>query len=160
MDLLTHVFLPLALVYGARMNGVGNRSIVLLSFFAILPDSDVVLGVHRGLFHSLLFVVPVIVVAFFVAKKYAKYVAFFLFSHLFLDFITGGIPFLYPVVGTGFGMEFPLVLKFGSLPAVVEWLPRIIPYTPIEIHGRVADVFSSFGVASFLLFLIIYYRRT
>jgi len=159
MDLLTHLFLPLALIYGAGMNGIRNRSLLLLSFFAVLPDGDVFLGVHRGLFHSLFFVLPLISLSYFLAKKYFKYIALFLSSHLALDFISGGVPFLYPLVNLGIGVEFPLVLTFGSAPAVVEWLPRLVYYTPMDVHGLALKAFSSFGVASFALFLIVYYNR-
>jgi membrane-bound metal-dependent hydrolase YbcI (DUF457 family) len=40
MDVLTHVFLPLTLMY------------------AVKRDFDVFTGVHRGLFHSLVFLAP------------------------------------------------------------------------------------------------------
>lgn len=159
MDLLTHLFLPLTVIYGARMNNIKDRHLLLLSFFALLPDFDVFLGVHRGLFHSLFFVLPIGLLSFFVAESYSRYIALFLFSHLTLDFITGGVPFLYPLIESGIGVEFPLVLKFGSVPVPVEYLPKLVPYTPIPVHGESFEAFSSFGIASTVAFLSVFMRK-
>ena len=159
VDPLTHIFLPLALIYGAGLNRAGSSVILLLSFFAILPDFDVFLGVHRGLFHSLLFVLPLLLLSLRFARSYSGYISLFLFSHLALDFLTGGVPFLYPLVNLGVGVEFPLVIKFGSAPEVVEWLPRLVFSTPARVHGQAYDMVSSFGIATLALFLIIYLRR-
>jgi membrane-bound metal-dependent hydrolase YbcI (DUF457 family) len=58
MDLLTHIFLPLIALYSV---GEFRKKYLLLSVFAIFPDFDVFLGVHRGLFHSLIFLLPLAV---------------------------------------------------------------------------------------------------
>ncbi len=154
MDLLTHLFLPLIFLLAAGFSK--DLRMLLLSPLAILPDLDVFLGIHRGLLHSLLIIIPLIIFSFILARKYYKYAAFFLCSHLFLDFLAGGVPFLYPLVNTGVGIEFPLVVKFASAPTIVEYLPRLVFSSPSPVHGQSYELFSSFGIASMFLFLAVY----
>jgi membrane-bound metal-dependent hydrolase YbcI (DUF457 family) len=164
MDILTHLFIPLIGVYVAGMDGVKSPYLFLLSFFAILPDFDVFLGVHRGLFHSLIFLIPLsasILLAEYLMKnriKYSVLTVFFLFSHIFLDFLSGGVPFLYPLIDTGLGVEFPFVIEFGSSVTVTEFLPKFVYFTPESVHGRSFDAFSGFGVMSLILFAVVYWR--
>ncbi len=155
MDILTHIFLPLIFLLAVRIST--NWKVLLFIPLAILPDLDVFLGIHRSLLHSLLIIVPLIGLSFVLTKKYYRYVAFFLSSHLFLDFLAGGVPFFYPLYKNGVGMEFPLIVKFASPPSIVEYLPRIVIFHPSPVHGQSYEVFSNFGVASMLLFLAIYY---
>jgi len=105
MDVLTHVFLPLTLIYVVRRNF--NEKLFPLALLAVLPDFDVFTGIHRGLFHSLVFLAPlsalIIGVEYAVSKRlrYSPIALFFLYSHLALDFLSGGVPFLYPFVELG-----------------------------------------------------------
>jgi hypothetical protein len=130
--------------------------VLLLSPLAIFPDLDVFLGIHRGLLHSLLIIIPLIFFSFIFLRGYFKLAAFFLCSHLFLDFLAGGVPFLYPFIETGVGVEFPLVVKFASAPTIVEYLPRIVFSTPTAVYGRSYELFSSFGIASLLVFVFLF----
>lgn len=155
MDLLTHVFLPLIFLYSIDLK---DNRVLMLSSLALFPDLDVFLGIHRGLFHSLFIIIPLIALVYFLAKSYYKLSAYFLTSHLFLDFLTGGVPFLYPLIETGVGVEFPLVVKFSSAPVIVEYLPRIVFSTPSSVVDKTFELFSSFGIASMLIFLAIYLK--
>ena len=56
MDILTHIFLPLTLVYVLRRGFKAKH--FPLALFAILLDFDVLMGIHRGLFHSVIFLAP------------------------------------------------------------------------------------------------------
>jgi membrane-bound metal-dependent hydrolase YbcI (DUF457 family) len=56
MDVLTHVFLPLTLIYVVKRDF--DEKLFPLALLAILPDLDVFTGIHRGLFHSLVFLAP------------------------------------------------------------------------------------------------------
>ena len=164
MDILTHLFIPLIAVCVIGVNGVKSPYLFLLSFFAILPDFDVFLGVHRGLFHSLIFLIPLsasIMLLEYLMKnriKYSVLAVFFLFSHIFLDFLSGGVPFLYPLIDTGVGIEFPLVIEFGSSVTVTEFLPKFVYFTPESVYGASFNAFSGFGVVSLILFAIVYWR--
>jgi len=160
MDILTHIFLPLTALYSV---GGFRKKYFLLSMFAILPDFDVFLGVHRGLFHSLIFLLPLAVFLMLLEYglitkiKYSLVAIFFLFSHLFLDFLAGGVPFFYPVIDTGVGIEFPFVIEFGSSIAITEFLPKLVYITPELVHGKSFNAFSSFGIAAMILFAFMCY---
>ncbi len=161
MDILTHVFLPLTLVYVLKENfRIQHFPLALL---AVLPDFDVFTGVHRGIFHSVLFLAPLAVgmLAFeYVLKKRLKIsvvAVFFLFSHIFLDFIAGGVPFLYPLVNMGVGIDFPFILWFGGNVSVVDVSPNIVYNVPQQVYGEV-NAFSEYGVAWAIFFLIIFWR--
>ena len=164
MDTLTHLFIPLIVVYVVGMNRLKTSHLFCLSFFAILPDFDVFLGVHRGLFHSLLFLIPlsvsIMIVEYSTKNRinYSLFAIFFLFSHIFLDFLAGGVPFLYPLIATGVGVEFPFVIEFGSSITVKEFLPKFVYFTPESVHGRSFNAFSGFGVVSLILFALVYRR--
>ncbi len=82
---------------------------------------------------------------------------FFLFSHLLLDFLAGGVPFFYPVIDTGVGIEFPFVISFGSSITITEFLPKLIYITPELVHGKSFNAFSGFGIAAMVLFAFMYY---
>jgi hypothetical protein len=161
MDILTHIFLPLIALYSI---GEFRKSYFLLSMFAIFPDFDVFLGVHRGLFHSLIFLVPLAVFLMLleyglIAKiKYSLVAIFFLFSHLFLDFLAGGVPFFYPVIDTGVGVEIPFIIEFGSSIAITEILPKLVYITPELVHGKSFNAFSGFGIAAMILFAFMYWK--
>jgi hypothetical protein len=150
MDALTHVFLPLTLIYVVRRDF--NEKLFPLALFAVLPDFDVFTGIHRGLFHSLVFLAPlsalIIGAEYAVSKRlrYSPIALFFLYSHLALDFLAEGVPFLYPFVELGVGVEFPFVIKFGGSVSIVDVMPKLVYCYPQPVHGEV-NAFSSFGVA-------------
>jgi membrane-bound metal-dependent hydrolase YbcI (DUF457 family) len=160
MDILTHISLPLIALLSV---GEFKKKYLLLSVFAIFPDFDVFLGVHRGLFHSLIFLLPLAVFlmlleyGLFSKIKYSLVAIFFLFSHMFLDFLAGGVPFLYPIVNTGVGIEFPFVINFGSSIAITEFLPKFVYITPEFVYGKSFNAFSGFGIASMILFAFMCY---
>ena len=164
MDILTHLFIPLIAVYVIGVNKVKPPYLFLLSFFAILPDFDVFIGVHRGLFHSLIFLIPlsasILLLEYLVKNRirYSLLAVFFMFSHIFLDFLSGGVPFLYPFINTGLGVEFPFVIEFGSSVTITEFLPKFVYFTPKSVHGASFNAFSGFGVVSLILFAVVYRR--
>lgn len=158
VDLLTHIFLPLILLLSIGL-ARSKRYLFLLSPLAIFPDLDVFLGIHRGLFHSLLIIMPIVLLSLITLRQYSNYIAFFLGSHLSLDFLAGGVPFLYPIIETGVGIEFPLVVRFSSPPTIVEYLPRIVFTTPTLVQGQSYELFSGIGIALLILFGGIYYAR-
>jgi len=161
MDILTHIFLPLTLVYVLRRDFKAKH--FPLALFAILPDFDVLTGIHRGLFHSIIFLAPLsalMLVAEYTFKRRLKYsliAVFFLYSHILLDFLAGGVPFLYPIVNQGVGVEFPFIIRFGESISIVDVTPRLVYNYPQPVHGEV-DAFSGFGVANAALFLLLYWK--
>ena len=161
MDVLTHVFLPLIVIYSLRREKF-SKVYFPLAIFAILPDFDVFLGVHRSFLHSLLFLVPLAVFMLVVECvlrskiEYAYVATFFLFSHLFLDFFAGGVPFLYPIVKIGVGVEFPVKVSFGSSIMISDLMPRLVFVTPESVYGKTFEIVSGFGVATAITFILIY----
>ncbi|MBO3810227.1 MAG: hypothetical protein FGF50_11640, partial [Candidatus Brockarchaeota archaeon] len=89
--------------------------------------------------------------------KHSLIAVAFLSSHILLDFIAGGVPFLYPLVNVGVGLEFPLILRFGESVSLVDVSPKIVYNTPQQVYGEV-NAFSEYGVASTILFITIYWR--
>lgn len=82
---------------------------------------------------------------------------FFLFSHILLDFLTGGVPLLYPIINQGVGVKFPFIIRFGGSVSIVDVTPRLVYNYPQPVHGEV-DAFSGFGVAITALFFITYWK--
>ncbi len=161
MDILTHIFLPLTIVYILKKDFKVKYFPLVL--FTIIPDFDVLIGIHRGLFHSIIFLIPLsllILAIEYIFKRRLKYsliAIFFLYSHLILDFIAGGVPFLYPIINQGVGIEFPFIISFRESISIVDIMPRFIYYYPQSVYGEI-NAFSSFGVASVMLFLLIYWK--
>ncbi len=161
MDILTHIFLPLIVVYSLKRERF-SKVYFPLAIFTILPDFDVFLGVHRSYLHSLLFLVPLAVFMLVVERafrskiEYAYVATFFLLSHIFLDFFAGGVPFLYPIVKIGVGVEFPIKISFGSDIVISDLMPRLVFITPESVYGKTFDVVSGFGVATAIMFMLIY----
>ena len=161
MDILTHIFLPLIAIYSLRREKF-SKIYLLMTIFAVLPDFDVFLGIHRSYLHSLLFLIPLAVFVLVIERvfrskiEYAGVAAFFLFSHIFLDFFAGGVPFLYPIIKTGVGVEFPLKVSFGSSVMIEDLMPRLVFITPESVHGKTFEVVSGFGVATAITFTLIY----
>jgi len=161
MDLLTHIFLPLIAIYSLKKEEF-SRIYLATALFAILPDFDVFSGIHRGILHSLVFLIPLSLLILLSERmlksevRYAYTAVFFLFSHIFLDFFAGGVPFLYPVVKIGVGVEFPLKIGFGSSLVIEGFMPRLVFMTPTPVHGKLFEVFSGFGVATAIIFALVY----
>lgn len=166
MDVLTHIFLPLTLLYVVKRKLFNpNPAMFLLAGFAVLPDLDKYFG-FPGLLHSIVILVPVILTVFLVeklctgSKKYTVVIAFFVFSHILLDFLGDGMvtPF-YPFIRTGVSLQYPLTIVFGE-----GFLGATLRGPSIEVVKGVArpgfraypGLVSGFGVASLLLFVITY----
>ncbi len=87
--------------------------------------------------------------------EYADVVTFFLFSRILLDFFASGVLFLYPIIKTGVGVEFPLKVGFGSSVIVKDFMPRLVFITPESVYGKTFEVVSGFGVVTAIIFAFI-----
>lgn len=99
MDPATHLVLPMLILLAARQD---PRLVIPLSFFAIFPDFDSVIGIHRGTFHNIFVVaiIPLIFIAWARVKRPnlvlpGLIVLFYLVSHAVLD--LSGIALMYPI---------------------------------------------------------------
>ena len=168
-DLLSHIFLPLILICATRRELKPYH--IILTPFTLLPDLDKFLGMV-GLLHSLVTIVPLcflFMLLEWIAEKitnktinlkYSSIATFYVFSHLFLDVLDGGpVTLFYPFVKEGVGLIFPATLEFGH--SMFEFrvnniTPQLIWEIPSPSYGNSYEILSGFGVASAILFLIIF----
>lgn len=98
MDPLMHLLLPLLFLLAIK---VDTKKVLLFAPLAILPDFDVVFGLHRAVLHSFIpvLVVPIGLIMYSKFKRpdwmlSALLVQFYLASHIVLD--LGGVAFAWP----------------------------------------------------------------
>ncbi len=98
---LTHFIIPLFLLL---ILGFNLKKSVLISSLAIVPDLDVIFGVHRSISHSVIIIlilsaIVVLILNYLkIGKKSDMLVGILvLLSHPFLDMFGGFTPILWPV---------------------------------------------------------------
>ncbi|MFP3909398.1 MAG: metal-dependent hydrolase [Archaeoglobaceae archaeon] len=161
MDLLTHIFLPLTAAYVLKREAFPSHYYLLLGLFAVVPDFDKFTG--EPYLHSLIGV-GAIAVVLLVGERiirgtnlYSGIAGLFLFSHLLLDILEGNtVPLLYPFVTTGVGLTFPLKVIFHSPTFSFADAPAKL-VCDVPHMGNTYLLFSGYGVASALLFTMIYW---
>lgn len=166
-DLLSHIFLPLILIYAVKEEQ--KVYYLILAPLTLLPDLDKFFGMV-GLLHSLVTIVPLclllVLLEWSVRKpaelkecRYSLAASLYVFSHLFLDVLDGGpVTLLYPFVEGGVGLTFPATLEFGHSLFdihIKNLLPKLVWDVPEQSYGNTYEIFSGFGVASTILFLLI-----
>ncbi|WP_207589830.1 metal-dependent hydrolase [Halomontanus rarus] len=127
MDLLTHLFLPIAVVYVLRPALFEHPLAFGLAGFAIFPDVDKLVPVPGG-FHSLLTLLPIALLVVGLerlslgTRRYAPVAIALLYSHLLLDIVDGNfVTLLSPLVKTGIQLQYPgHVVLGGAWPIVVQ----------------------------------------
>jgi hypothetical protein len=121
MDILSHVFLPLILLAAI---GRLKAKYTPLALFSILPDFDKLF--FLGILHSVVTTAPAFAVLFYLEKRIkhgyeiSVISSYFFFSHLFLDFLDGFVPLLYPISKIGVGIVFPAKVFIGNSSVTVE----------------------------------------
>lgn len=168
MDALVHIFLPLTLLYVIwREFYEEHPYAIFLSLFGIFPDLDKFFLNAPRFLHSILTLIPIVLVAFLILrkltshyKKYTSIIAVFLFAHLLLDVVGHShAPIFYPLMDSLIGFEYPMVISFGEglLGVSIEGVPvRIVTEDPVSGVPFDASPLTGFGVASFLLFILIF----
>ena len=164
MDVLTHLFLPIAVAYAVRPDLFPSPWYFALAVFAVLPDFDKLLGTP-GLLHSIFAVGAIgfggalLERRFSGTKTYTTVATLFMASHLLLDFLDGGpVTFLYPLIETGVGLEYPTQIVFGDTVqdvAVRNPLPRV--HAGATNSSREAySLVNGYGILSALVFVTVY----
>jgi hypothetical protein len=118
--------IPLLVMLAAKQD---VKTSVLLSFFAIVPDFDSLLGPHRMVLHNV-FVAVLIPLVFIVIARYKKpefvvpglIILFYMSSHLLLD--LQGVALFYPLDSNAY--KFVPVFEFFTAPTVhfnfyIDW---------------------------------------
>ena len=105
MDLLSHILIPLLILFAIEDNFY--LSTILLSLITVIPDFDLFFArdgsLHRIILHNIFLPIIIMLIAFLLFKNNKKIfrvfilIAFFLMSHLILDLTYGGIALFYPL---------------------------------------------------------------
>jgi hypothetical protein len=155
MDILSHVFLPLILLAAIGRLKAKYTPLALLS---ILPDFDKLF--FLGILHSVVTTAPAFAVLFYLEKRIkhgyeiSVISSYFFFSHLFLDFLDGFVPLLYPISKIGVGIVFPAKVFIGNSSVTVEDIFPQLVFSELK-PSNCYDLFSGFGFASMIFFLLI-----
>jgi hypothetical protein len=155
MDILSHVFLPLILLAAIGRLKAKYTPLALLS---ILPDFDKLF--FLGILHSVVTTAPAFAVLFYLERRIkhgyeiSVISSYFFFSHLFLDFLDGFVPLLYPISKIGVGIVFPAKVFIGNSSVTVEDIFPQLVFSELK-PSNCYDLFSGFGFASMIFFLLI-----
>ncbi|ASA78197.1 metal-dependent hydrolase [Thermococcus sp. 5-4] len=140
MDPLEHASIP-ALAYLALSSNPTAGLVLAIIIGAVFPDLDAFTREHRSYLHSLLLAVPITGLAYLAGNPYAILFSLGWLSHIFLDFFTGVIPFAYPLMRRGYGIE--IFARGGTNGLRIE--PKVLTRYPdprreyeISIGGSVA----------------------
>ncbi|MFB1066361.1 metal-dependent hydrolase [Natrinema sp. H-ect4] len=167
MDLLTHLFLPLAVVYVLRPKLFENPLAFGVAGFAILPDLDKLVAVPGGL-HSLLTLLPIALGVVVIERwsfgqlRYSPVIVGLLYSHLLLDLVEGDlVTLLAPLVTAGLELQYSSQVVFGGeWPIMVrgELLSMVIRQPEAGAGGSGVSTYPlvrKYGVLSMLVFLAV-----
>lgn len=164
MDVLTHLFLPLTVLYVLRADFFDGPSKLPLAGFGLFSDLDKYLGVP-GLLHSIL-TIGLVSLGLLAAERWWRghllvtpIIIAFLWSHIVLDLFDGGpVPLFAPLSDQGLGFIYPVRVAFGTgLLGVSFEGPLVALQTASPRGGYNAYGFvNGAGVASLLAFVCIY----
>ncbi|MCP8321917.1 MAG: metal-dependent hydrolase, partial [archaeon] len=114
-ELLIHFALPFA---SLSMIGVRPKIAFVASIFAIMPDLDVLLNVHKSITHSFILLFLVSFIAYSLLKKSYGELILICFigfaSHLFLDLFSGYTPILWPLYDKSIRISLGLDAHLGN----------------------------------------------
>ncbi|MCE8426174.1 MAG: metal-dependent hydrolase [Candidatus Methanoperedens sp.] len=123
-SLFTHVFIPVAilLIFSKELK-FDPRNILILSFFALLPDADAIFLPHRAMLHNILMIVIPFLLFILVKSKREIFsiIFFFLASHLLLDLFDGGIFLFYPFYDSVFFARVELLFTMETIKPVLDY---------------------------------------
>jgi len=131
MDPLFHFLFPLIVLLGVKVK-IKHKLIVafFLAFLAILPDVDIMIGVHRATFHNIFVTLLLPLAGVVLAFKYDKPPDFFwrkisiltlafLISHPIIDLFTPDI-FIHEKISENPGVKllYPLSNEYFRIPTI------------------------------------------
>lgn len=163
MDVLTHLFLPLTVVYVLFPDRFTDPRLFFVGVFGLLSDGDKLLGL-QGVFHSIVLIGIITALLLAAAhytnldREHAGIIAALLASHLLLDLLDGGPVFLLtPGLSPGFGLTFPTTISLGASPTsvgVAQPLPEIHNTGPVRRGAATYTLITGYGVLSVLVFAV------
>jgi len=156
-SLISHIFIALALlfIFSSKLN-LKPKEIILFSIFAIVPDLDAFMFVHRVAFHNIFFMVIIIALIYCIFNnlKTALIVGFYLLSHLILDFTDGGASLLHPITSSTFYMSFGIMLKDFIFTPIFSY--GVVAHVLPQIPERAVLSSENFGMIILALILVIF----
>jgi len=141
--LISHLFISISLLFifssiFPKKLDLKAKEILFLSFFAILPDLDAFIFIHRVSLHNIFFLVVVVTTAYFITKKKTRIpliIGYYMLSHIILDLTDGGVSFLYPLTADVIFLNFGVVLDGTTFSSFLKYgftaniLPQYIDRT-------------------------------
>ncbi len=125
----------------------------ILLAVSVIPDIDLIFSNvmdHRGLTHSIIVIVALMIPLLFYYRKTVLPYAAALLSHVFLgDFFTGGIEFLWPITKEAYGYNFAVnSLTISALELALFFVSIILMY-------KMKDLQTLFKPIKYSIFLIV-----
>lgn len=158
-EVLIHLIIPAAALIVA---GFDRRLVLIFCPLAIIPDFDILLGIHRQSFHSI-FVLGAISLLLLIYtfrykpqwKTHAIIISILLISHPLLDLITGPIQILWPI-DYQFHLKFVAPTLDPTTLAIyfTEFPIQLLIYGPgaaIPGYGTPFPLFENTGLIAFML---------
>ena len=158
-EVLIHLIIPAAALIVA---GFDRRLVLIFCPIAILPDLDILLGIHRQSFHSIFVLGAISLLLLFYTFRYkpqwkthAIIISILLLSHPILDLMTGPIQILWPI-------DYYFYLKFvaptfdpTTLAIYLTEFPiQFLVYGPgagIPTYGAPFPLFENTGLIALML---------
>ena len=155
---MVHIILPLFVM---SMIGMRLRVALPLSLLAVVPDLDVLFGVHRSVLHSVVVVVmifiPIIIITKVLNERIVKYaIASFMviLSHIFLDMFTGYTPVLWPLFNKSVYIVTSMTVNTVNIYDIKLTFHMYLKPVEFRLHEMDAPIFTNSGVALTCLFLV------
>lgn len=138
-----HFAIPFSVALACR---VSYKKSFLFGFIAVLPDIDIIFGVHRSATHSILVLLLALAIALYFKFMRSKgnfgLTSLALLTHPILDLFDGFTPILWPL------LNYSLHLKVSLAPLNVELLssPVLFPKCNLVLCLPSAWQFVAFAV--------------
>ena len=147
MDLFIHFMIPFTALAYLKPK---FKYALVAGFFGILPDADVFLGYHRSSTHSLLIIIPLVILILLPFRNYLVCGLIGSVSHIFMD-LGGYVPIFWPL----YNQSVELSIKTQS-PLKVELLLSPVNFYSVTLSELPIRVIPSWeSVAACSIFMVI-----
>lgn len=156
--------LHFAVIFALSAPRLGVGKAVLFSLFALLPDLDIILYIHRSMSHSIIVLsalcLPALLITYTLKRKYFRlgllcFLA--ILSHLIMDCFQTHTPILYPITGKSLWVKVDGWINISSwsfMPQASIYI-RDAPTVFEPLKSLDAPIFTSDGfILSFLLTIV------
>ncbi|HID18188.1 TPA: metal-dependent hydrolase, partial [Candidatus Bathyarchaeota archaeon] len=140
--------------------GIKPKKAFLPSLFALLPDLDILVSIHRFCSHSLILLLAISIPLMLIAMKFNRQkllslIIFAYISHLFLDLFMGYTPILWPLHSQDLWINLNLFAHLSSTPTyTLQATIQTQPTTFTRFTSLDAPLFTSTGIAISILLVV------